>query len=133
MPRVDGRLLEIHAREKAGMGETWNLYHYEHVTLGGKHVGYELKGAVAPPKLSGKSKGQPNWAKRDMATDRTVGISVADHDAWVDQWEARTGLCRECMGDGKTVASFSVSDGPTYRECGSCQGTGKAKGGDETC
>jgi DnaJ-class molecular chaperone len=40
-------------------------------------------------------------------------------------WENETGLCSHCGGSGQQVRSTGIH-GTTYRECGACEGTGKA-------
>lgn len=121
-------LYDLHARERAGMPESWSIYRFEHKTPGGSIPPYtELTGAVAPLLLSGPQKGRPNWKKMDKSTERTVCVTQSEHDAWCEAWEARTGKCRKCVGEGTRPDGWSKAEGQRWRECRDCGGTGKAK------
>ncbi len=119
-----GNLLEQQAREKAGQGPEWAIYRWESIP---EANGSMLTGAVAPPLLSGKRKGKPNFSKRDVATEKRVFITNAERDAYEARWEQETGKCARCEGKAQTLAGWSKAEGQTYRPCRACGGTGAAK------
>ena len=123
---MNGHLLEIQARELAGMPENWEVYSWRAIGVPGPVKLYEMKGCFKPPTITkGPKAGQPAWARRDKTSERTIHITPAEYIAWEAEWVKRTGLCSDCMGKGQTVASVGVG-GTTYRECRKCKGTGKA-------
>jgi hypothetical protein len=116
-------LLEQHAREKAGQGPEWAVFRWEAIP---EAKGSMLTGAVAPPLLSGKRKGRPNWKKLDKSTERRVFITHDEADAYMLAWERETGKCARCQGEGKQIAGWSRDEGARYRQCGVCGGNGLA-------
>lgn len=62
---------------------------------------------------------------RKFSEQRVAVASKADAEAMAMAFEAQSGECSRCPGNGKTVASSGV-DGTTYRACARCGGTGKA-------
>lgn len=118
-------LLEQQAREKANQGPDWGVYRWEHLP---ESNGMMLTGAVVTATYkSGKRKGMTNWTKRDASTERRIFISYAEREAYEAAWEASTGKCSRCEGEGKTPAGWSKDTGQTYRDCPKCKGTGLAK------
>lgn len=120
-----GDVLEMMARERLGMPDTWCAYSWACKPGGGSVVTHyvEVVGMIAPLKTKGKNKGDHNWSAGDKDTEKTVYITPAEHAAWCVAWEAKTGRCIECIGTGKVIASISVVNGTTYRECPKCKGT----------
>ena len=121
------KLAELHAREKTGMPENWCLYRWEIFPKSGreKPLYYQVTGMVAPMKTKGKYKGDHNWRAGDKTTERVVILPVSEHDAWVAEWEKKTGNCSNCTGKGQTLAKWSVANGAEYRTCSKCNGSGK--------
>ena len=58
------------ARQAAGLPDDW----YGWLFTATEPKGVLVRGAVCPKVTRGKRKGQPNWRKKDMSTDRTVLI-----------------------------------------------------------
>lgn len=122
---MNGHLIEIQARELAGMPENWEVYSWRVIGPPGPAKLYELKGCFKPPTFTkGAKVGEPNWAKRDKTSERVLHITPDEYQSWEDAWVKRTGLCPNCMGKGQTVASAGTG-GTTYRECHRCNGAGK--------
>lgn len=46
-------------------------------------------------------------------------------DEFKKNWEIETGRCSECEGTGKKIASSSINNGTTYRDCKICGGSGE--------
>jgi hypothetical protein len=82
---------------------------------------------VAPEITRGKRKGQPNWRKLDRSTREVLYITPAEHAAWCSLWEARTGRCHECTGDGEVCTGWSALAGRRMKVCPRCGGSGQAK------
>lgn len=75
----------------------------------------------------GPRKGMYKWSPRNKDTTRRMFLfSVETIKAFAIQWEAETGKCRHCLGDGKCVTGWKRGEGTTYEPCGTCKGTGKA-------
>jgi len=121
-------MLSEHAREIVQAAPEWDAFDIEAIQSDGTRntVMYRVRGAVAPLITRGKRKGRKNWRALDKATDRTAYFTPDEHKAFRARWEAATGKCSECCGEGKTLASLSMDTGATYRECSACHGTGKA-------
>jgi hypothetical protein len=120
-------LLTEHAREMVNAPPEWDAWLLE--VLGdvqGPNRMIHVRGGVARPVQRGKRKGQPNWAKRDRAMDRDAYFSVEDHEAWLRQWEAKTGKCSKCTGKGQEFAGWNIETGTKMRQCRKCGGTGTA-------
>lgn len=119
-------LIEEHAREKCGAGETWRMFRWECFPHGGEPIYQSVTGAVCEHHfLRGPRKGQTNWQKRDARTEQTVNITVVDHDKWVKDWQSRTGKCSECVGTGEVFKRWSLKTGTEFSQCHKCKGTGK--------
>lgn len=118
-------LLNQFARELAGMPEPWQRYRFEVIAGQTKYELVRLTGAIAPSNLSGAQKGRPNWAKLDPATERVVHFTRAELAAWHAAWEARTGLCAACQGEGRKVHAWHRETGTEYRPCRECGGSGR--------
>lgn len=123
-PRVS--LIDLHARELAGMGDDWEPHYYERHPPTLPTIYFEVRGAVAPILTRGPRKGRRDWKRSDPATERRLYIPVADHDAWVARWVERTGKCPRCVGTGEVFASWDRGEGTTYATCRDCGGTGAA-------
>jgi hypothetical protein len=72
-------------------------------------------------KSSGKNKGKEGWRK----TAKQTFISLADTKEGQLKWEAETGKCSICGGDGIEEYGFSVA--AHLRECTRCNGSGKSE------
>lgn len=125
MARMD--LLSEHAREKSGYGETWHAYSFECLPHNGSGLFkyFAIRGAKTPLVTKGKRAGRPNWRQKDRSTDELIIITPEEHEHWLSRWRQATGKCSECVGEGRTVASFGGS-GTTYRTCRICGGSGLA-------
>ena len=121
-------LLTEHARELVAMPPEWDAYEWE--VIGRESASTEAKlyrvvGAVAQLKTRGKYKGHPNWDKLDRDTVKTAYFTPAEHEAWVLEWERKTGLCAECTGSGQRSVGWSAAGGKRYKPCSKCEATGK--------
>jgi hypothetical protein len=121
-------LFTEHARELMAMPPEWDAYEWE--AIGRERASDEAKlirvaGAVAPLKTRGKYKGYPNWDKLDKGTIRTAYFTPDEHEAWLAQWETKTGKCANCMGSGEQFAGWSAEGGTRHKPCKKCGATGK--------
>ena len=112
-----------HARELLGMPPGWEGYKFEVI---GENKLVRVVGAVAPLKKRGKYKGHRNWQRLDKTTEKTAYFTPAEHEAWMLEWERKTGLCAECTGRGERSVSWSAAGGTRYKTCDKCGATGKA-------
>lgn len=126
MKKID--LVELMARERAGMPDDWRAFRYSWMPPGGKPLYLEVVGAVAPIYTRGDRKGTPNFKRRDVSTERTVYLTPAEMDAWEKRWEHQTGACRHCAGSGERLVSWSRDSGTKTRPCEDCGGSGIAAG-----
>lgn len=122
-------LYEEHARAKEQVSPDWHLFSWECFPKSGREptLYVQVRGAVCKVTFQrGRRKGQMNWGRREKSTERTVILPVADHEKFCEEWEKRTGLCRNCTGEGKVFASWNHITGTKYRPCARCRETGKA-------
>ena len=90
-----------------------------------RNLGFYLRGAVPIGTYSrGPRKGRPKWPP--LGQLQRVVITADEVLQTRIQWENETGLCSHCGGSGQQVKSININGTTTYRECGSCEGTGKA-------
>ena len=111
----------IAARHVHGLPNDWQPRTYSALD---RCLGYELRGSVPIGTYSrGPRKGRPKWPR--LAELQRVVITMDEVRQARIRWENETGLCSHCGGSGQQVKSTGIS-GTTYRECISCDGTGRA-------
>jgi hypothetical protein len=109
------------ARRVHGLPDDWLPRIYSALDRG---LGFELRGSVPIGTYSrGPRKGRPKWPR--LAELQRVVITADEVRQARIWWENETGLCSYCGGSGHQVKSIGIS-GTTYRQCISCDGTGKA-------
>jgi len=109
------------ARRVHGLPDDWLPRIYSALDRG---LGFELRGSVPIGTYSrGPRKGRPKWPR--LAGLQRVVITADEVRQARIWWENETGLCSYCGGSGHQVKSIGIS-GTTYRQCISCDGTGKA-------
>ena len=109
------------ARRVHGLPDDWLPRIYSALDRG---LGFELRGSVPIGTYSrGPRKGRPKWPR--LAELQRVVITADEVRQARIWWENETGLCSYCGGSGHQVESIGIS-GTTYRQCISCDGTGKA-------
>ena len=69
----------------------------------------------------GKRKGLKTW---DKVTHRCA-VTDAEHSAECLRFEAETGTCATCGGDGQEWAGWHRDNGNYFRKCSRCAGSGK--------
>lgn len=109
------------------MPPQWDVIRWEalgDMTAGRDPDVFRVTGAVMPYKKRGPMKGFPSWRNRDRSTERTVYITPAERDAFLLEYEDKTGICYACAGSGQTLASWHYKKGVTLRECRRCGGIG---------
>ena len=113
------------ARRVHSLPPDWQacVYHSLHPLGYAKLIGTEPIGTIS----RGPRKGRPKWPP--LVPWRAVLISAEQVAKTRRQWEADTGLCSHCGGSGQQLKGVSVAEGPSYRTCRGCGGTGKAGGG----
>lgn len=111
----------ITARRVHGLPDDWQPRIYGCLD---RNLGFYLRGAVPIGTYSsGLRKGRPKFPP--LGQLQRVVITADEVRQTRLQWENETGLCSHCGGSGQQVQSVG-GDGTTYRECVSCEGTGKA-------
>lgn len=103
-------------RQLCGAAEGWEWFSAEAVPPDA----ILLEGGV-PVKIT--RTGRRHW--KSGTGDRYV-VTRAQVAAVEAEWEARTGKCRQCGGDGLEHHGWARTDGARYRECTRCLGTGAA-------
>lgn len=116
-------LIAVERGQPAG----WSWFSLKAVGPSREHGGVMVTGAVPGGRFTrGPRSGEINWSK---ATGRAeLLITFADIDARADRWEAETGLCSSCGGDGTTARRMS-SAGVETEPCRRCNGNGGAGAG----
>lgn len=74
----------------------------------------------------GPRKGKTKYGSRKDC--HKVLVTHEDMLAEKANFIAETGRCGECQGNGLTWAGWSKDEGNRFRKCGTCNGTGLAKG-----
>lgn len=111
----------IAARHVHGLPHDWLPRIYSALDRG---LGFELRGSVPIGTYSrGPRKGRPKWPR--LAELQRVVITADEVRQARIWWENETGLCSHCGGSGQQVKSIGMSS-TTYRQCISCDGSGKA-------
>lgn len=100
------------AKQRAGNIEGWEPFYLELIT-----GGLIIKGGVPTLVTRGPTKGEKRWNTKEA---QTVMVSNDDADREYVRYEAETGNCGGCFGDGKSVFN-------ELKPCKKCNGTGKAK------
>ena len=116
-------IVERHLRRKEKLDESFNFFRWECFPKASPIIYFEMECGNCPLLKSGKNKGFPNYRK--VSERKVFVITVAESKDIIEQYEDETGNCRDCMGDGKTIAKVSVYTETEYRECKRCAGTGK--------
>ena len=119
--------LKMIAGTKVDLPDGWDYHISERVNYGTPAECFEVTGWVATERFkSGPRKGQINHAKKNRTHEYSIRFSDADRDAFLAAWEAETGICSYCHGNGDTLESWCSQNGATYRPCKKCNATGKA-------
>jgi hypothetical protein len=113
------RHYEVVAERKLCVPAGWVWFRYESLDPDIT----KLTGCVSSGvKTKGKHKGRPRY---DGAR-REAYITDAEATLEFQRYEREEGKCGECMGSGKTFASWHYLTGTTYRDCRKCHGSGQA-------
>ena len=107
------------ARRKVAGPEGWEVCGWERIGTGNDLV---VEGGVPRLLKAGPKKGKKTW--RDVPVQKAV-VTEAELKAEHARYEAETGNCGDCFGNGEVFASWSVSAGVKHRPCKRCNGTGK--------
>jgi hypothetical protein len=81
--------INAYVRERYHRPDSWAIFKYE------AHSPFDRKAKEIPEghwRLTGALKDGDAWIK-PFTDQMQVIISIADHDAWVEQLEATTGIC----------------------------------------
>ena len=77
-----------------------------------------------------KITGGIEYLRRDSTTGwrrphSAVWLDPREIKAWSEDWARETRLCQQCLGDGRELAGWDISEnGPRYMMCSLCAGTG---------
>ncbi len=108
---------EVAARQQLGVGDEWELVRLEAIGERGEAL---VEGSVTTRTKSGKR----TWAKPYQKCITTP----ADIDRVMVEYEAASGNCAGCGGDGLQMQKATFVPAPVtyvYRTCDRCGGTGK--------
>lgn len=67
-----------------------------------------------------------NYKKRDRSTEVALPLMDDDHEAWLRQWELKSGKCHVCQGSGKMWTGWNAESGHRYGPCNRCGESGNA-------
>ena len=124
---MNGIFLERMARKRLGLSDSWKAFQFVCLPRGAvATTHYEVVGAECDAVFTrGPRKGETNWGKRNLKTERSFICSVAEGELFLREWE-ETGKCHRCDGAGKEWVGWSEETGHKHRECSRCFGTGNA-------
>lgn len=105
------------AIRKSGI-EGWEPFYYKRIGTDG----ILIKGGIPRLLIKGPRKGNKTWDRKDSTS---VVVTDSEIKAEEKRYSEETGNCAECCGEGKTVSSWSITDGTKYKPCKPCAGTGK--------
>lgn len=83
-----------------------------------------VDGAIPHIITRGPKKGQKRWSP--LVSPRKTYVTHAEAVEEEKRYEAETGKCGDCFGEGKKVWGWNKDEGTKYRECKKCHGCGKA-------
>jgi len=107
------------AEMKVGI-EGWLAYRWQ-ATEGGSIV----TGCVpCGTHTKGKNKGTPRFTKPIQGTQKIVVVTDEEMATLAEQFEAKTGRCWNCKGEGTLIAGWSKEGGTLRKPCKRCQGKG---------
>lgn len=101
------------------LGEPAGFQFYQLEFIGTDAV--KLTGCIVTRTYSrGPRKGKPVFDGERLVAVVTAGEEEIERA----RFEAETGQCGECMGEGKTLKAWRQETGAEWRPCRSCGGTG---------
>lgn len=116
---------DLYCRETAGLEDGWQSGMIETIHSDDGTIHFHLIGHVYAPHQRGPKKGKPNFSNPVRETRREFLIPEATLNAWLTEREARTGICKECLGDTQVFVRWTSVLGAEFKPCGRCGGTGK--------
>lgn len=108
------------ARRKVGGAPEWEYFRWERIGEGRDFI---VEGGIPRLLKTGPRKGSKTW--RDSKTQKAV-VTEAEIVAEHARYEADTGNCGDCGGEGEVFKSWHKDHGATMQPCKRCAGTGKA-------
>lgn len=117
------KIIEERLRREHSLPEAFYFYRYAWQPAYGEPIYCEFEGAECPVFTRGPKKGKPNYRKK--VNVRMFAVTVAQAGDWEDEWEAETGKCSNCLGEGRVVSKWSKAGGTEWRVCKLCNGRGK--------
>lgn len=109
------------ARRKVSGPEGWEACGWERIGGGNDFV---VDGGVPRLLKAGPSKGEKTW--RDVPVQKAV-VTGDELKAEHARYEAETGKCGDCYGNGEVFASWHHIEGVKHHECDRCGGTGRSR------
>jgi len=107
---------EIAARKKISLPADWDFYKWE-------RVGPDAVVLTASAFKVGPRTGKKKW----FGPSTRVAVTFAEIAAEEKAFEAETGKCYKCGGDGEEWAGWNHKTGHYFRPCSRCGATGNAK------
>lgn len=124
MNTIDMQVLALSS--KYAVPEGWEVFIWETINMDTPNEAIQFTGAVVNETFkSGPRKGRKNFSKRDKSTEMKLVMTREELFAFQDKWGAENDTCPSCWGSGKTMQSWSIHEGTTYRKCHRCKGDGK--------
>lgn len=116
---------DVYCRESAGLEESWRSGMIESIHSADGTLHFHIIGYVYAVYKRGPKKDLPDFSRPIKETRREFLIPEATLLAWLAAREARTGICRECLGDAQVFVKWTAAAGSEFRPCPCCGGTGK--------
>ncbi len=118
-------LYEDHAKELAGVGDEYRMASWKHKLARGKNPERLCVELIVAPLLAD---GTVAWKYSVSSTRMKVEYTFPEHDAWVLQWEQKTGRCSQCSAKnpGQEWVGWNHITGTQFKVCSRCNGTGSS-------
>lgn len=114
-------------KERYHLPDEWVWHSFEAIEDRPPFRFAKYSGGVYPfAKAKGKYKGRTDYKRPVIGTEQVVVLDDHEFEAWLPTWEARTGLCHECLGTGQKWTGWHYKEGSSYCDCPRCGTSGKA-------
>jgi len=102
----------------------WEIFKWEVLNHDTAHECIQFVGGVGRKITRGKRKGRTTWRGMDQSKKMIFAFTHDQIREYKRKWEAETGMCSSCHGNGTRAIGWSAVDGTRYRPCENCDASG---------